>query len=124
MWINIVDNLEVSDTGKVRNKTTLKEYKIQKTKKGYLSIRITFNKIKTNYLIHRLVAKAFIPNPNNLETIDHINKNKEDNSVDNLRWMSREDNSKSLYWLGKCGENHARFGKVSNNNRDDKGRFC
>ena len=42
--------------------------------------------------IHRLVAYAFIPNPENLPQIDHINRNKTDNKVSNLRWVSAQDN--------------------------------
>jgi len=42
--------------------------------------------------IHRLVAEAFIPNPNNLPQIDHISRIKTDNRVSNLRWVSAQDN--------------------------------
>lgn len=45
-------------------------------------------------MIHRLVALTFIPNPEGLETVDHINENKADNRVENLRWMTRGDNAK------------------------------
>jgi len=42
--------------------------------------------------IHRLVAEAFIPNPDNLPQIDHISRIKTDNRVSNLRWVSAQDN--------------------------------
>ena len=43
-------------------------------------------------LVHRLVAEAFIPNPQNLETVNHKDENKLNNSVSNLEWLSRKDN--------------------------------
>lgn len=49
---------------------------------------------KKHHRIHRLVAKAFISNPQNLGTVNHINENKEDNRVENLEWASLSDNSK------------------------------
>ena len=44
------------------------------------------------YYVHRLVAEGFIENPNNLSDVDHIDRNKENNHVDNLRWCSRVEN--------------------------------
>jgi hypothetical protein len=51
------------------------------------------NKTK-GFLVHRLVAIAFIPNPNNLDTVDHINEDKKDNTIANLKWMTNLDNWK------------------------------
>lgn len=47
--------------------------------------------------IHRLVAEAFIPNPNNYDTVDHISNDKSDNSISNLQWLSRKDNLLKAY---------------------------
>lgn len=44
--------------------------------------------------VHRLVAEAYIPNPLNLDTVNHLNHNKQDNSVANLEWLSNNDNAK------------------------------
>ena len=59
---------------------------------GYLQVSIGY-KPRKSILVHRLVAKAFIPNPNNLEFVDHKDRDKNNNNVDNLRWVTRRDNN-------------------------------
>lgn len=70
----------------VRRKRFLKPYI---RPEGYVGV-----KVGRWWQIHRLLAEAFIPNPYNLETVNHKDKNKLNNSLDNLEWMSREDNVK------------------------------
>ena len=62
--------------------------------KGYLRVRLTDTTKMTQHFVHRLVGKAFIPNPSNLPQINHINGDKSDNRVENLEWMSLQDNVK------------------------------
>jgi len=52
------------------------------------------------FMIHRLVAMAFIPNPNDLEQVNHIDGNKLNNSPNNLEWVSRSDNVKHAFRIG------------------------
>lgn len=59
-----------------------------KDKDGYRLVGIN----KKNYKVHRLIAFAFLPNPNNLPQVDHINRCKYDNKPENLRWCSAKDN--------------------------------
>ena len=60
---------------------------------GYRRVTLTTSDgIQTQHKVHRLVATHFIPNPEELGAIDHINENKLDNTVDNLRWCTHGDN--------------------------------
>lgn len=71
-----------------------------KTSQGYEKVMLCKNKQVKNQMIHRLVAKAFIPNPNNLLEINHIDGDKTNNKVSNLEWCTRSENIKHAYELG------------------------
>lgn len=58
----------------------------------YLKLRIRNNSKRIVLSVHRLVAKAFLPNPNNLYTINHKDEDRTNNKVTNLEWMSIKDN--------------------------------
>lgn len=78
---------------------------------GYANIRLRKNGKTKCFLIHRLVAKAFIPNPNNYPVINHINGNKLDNKVENLEWCTQSHNVKEAYKLGLQKTSHNVFQK-------------
>ena len=61
-------------------------------KNGYYEISLMKNGKHKSHIIHRLVAKAFIPNPENKPCIDHINTNRFDNRIENLRWCTQKEN--------------------------------
>lgn len=60
--------------------------------KGYMMVWLYKNKKRQMYKVHRLVAKAFIPNTENKPEVDHINGVKDDNRVENLRWVTSKEN--------------------------------
>ena len=68
--------------------------KLTKTHKGYLEVHLKIAKEDKTYKVHRLVAMAFIPNPNNFPQINHKNENKEDNQVLNLEWCTNKYNAR------------------------------
>ncbi len=61
-------------------------------KNGYCEIGLSRDKKRKTYLVHRIVAKAFIPNPNNLPEVNHKNGIKTDNNVNNLEWVTSSQN--------------------------------
>ena len=67
--------------------------KPQKNTGGYLQVVLRKDGQKKMLLVHRLVADAFIPNPNNLDTVNHKDEVKTNNTVGNLEWMSMKDNN-------------------------------
>jgi hypothetical protein len=79
--------------GKVLDYSYKRELKPQKDRKGYLKIILeqNTNRMKSTS-VHRLVAETYIPNPNNYDTVNHINQDKIDNRVENLEWMSNANN--------------------------------
>lgn len=81
---------EISNLGRVKSKARGKDYIMQQhlDKDGYLRVSLRDETRKRNRPIHRLLAIAFIPNPNNLPQIDHINTIRTDNRLCNLRWAT------------------------------------
>ena len=63
---------------------------------NYLSYMLCNDKKQKNKNIHRLIAIHFIPNPNNLPLVDHKNRIKTDNRIENLRWVSSSDNNQNV----------------------------
>lgn len=82
---------QVSNLGRVKN-TNNQIRKSYKRPDGYVSIVLCKNGKVTNHRVHRLVAKAFIPNPDNLLEINHKDENKTNNEASNLEWCNSSYN--------------------------------
>ena len=94
----------ITDDGKVIS-YKFKEPKIMKTwlqQSGYENIKLCKENQTYHFLIHRLVAEAFIPNPNNLPEVNHKDENKCNNSVDNLEWCDRIYNANYGTGVERC----------------------
>lgn len=82
----------VTSCGKVysyRNKKFLKPQRVG----GYLQVRLYKDGEQKNYYIHRLVAEAYLPNPEGFSQVNHKDENKENNALPNLEWCTNEYNN-------------------------------
>jgi hypothetical protein len=78
--------------------------------RGYLILNLYNNKKMNAFYLHRLVAKAFIPNPENKPEVNHINGIKTDNNLKNLEWCTRSENAKHAYRM--ASKNGKKFGRI------------
>lgn len=100
----------VSSCGRVWSYKSQKFLKPRRAGAGYYFVSLYKNGEGKEILIHRLVAEAYIPNPENLETVDHIDNNKENNCINNLQWLTHADNNKKAHNIKvKCIELNLEF---------------
>ena len=108
IWLPIegYENLyEVSNLGRVRSlkrTVTNKNGVTQKVpgkilkpgtqQNGYLTVALCKNGISRSFYLHRIVSTAFLPNPDNLPCVNHLDENKQNNSVENLEWCTQKEN--------------------------------
>lgn len=89
-WTN--GKYEVSNLGNVRRVGSDKNMSQRVGKRGYSRLNIDVSGKKRTVTVHRLVASAFIENPNNLPQVNHKDENKLNNSADNLEWCDQQYN--------------------------------
>ena len=111
---------EVSNMGNVRNIRRNTLLRLSKDCYGYTQVSLYKNSIRTGLRVHRLVAQAFLSNPDNLPQVNHKDEDKSNNRVDNLEWCdskynlnygtarirSRNTNIKNGYWTGLSNEEY------------------
>ena len=98
LWKSVNDFISVSNCGDVKSHGKLIKGEI--CKNGYRRIHVSYKGVSHKFLVHRLVAEAFIPNPENKPCVNHIDGNKLNNCVKNLEWCDNSHNQQHAYDVG------------------------
>jgi hypothetical protein len=88
---------KVSNKGNVFSVRRNKKLSTCISHKGYHETHLSLKGKRRKFKIHRLVANAFIPNPENLSQIDHIDNDKSNNRVENLQWITNKQNNQKKW---------------------------
>jgi hypothetical protein len=143
-WLPVKDYegcYEVSNLGRVKSLHLVggatRILKGAKKRWGYIEVSLYKNGVGKNRSVHRLVAVAFIPNPENKLEVNHINGDKVDNRVENLEWNTRTENQLHSYrvlghkpwnagkWQTHCKEGHELTpDNMVTNRKYPNGRAC
>lgn len=101
-WRTVIeyDHYEVNQLGQIRHKDRQKILKPRPNKAGYEYVSFNIEGKRKNYAIHRITAKAFIPNPTCKPEVNHKDNNKSNNSVINLEWVDGSENKKHSHESG------------------------
>ena len=95
MWVNhpVYQNYAVSIDGQVKHINKDNCRKVRLDRYGYERLNLVWQGNRNTVSVHKLVAQCFVPNPDGLPTVNHIDGNKRNNHADNLEWLSFGDNS-------------------------------
>lgn len=112
-WRTVIEysNYEVNQFGEIRHKQRKKVLKPRSNKGGYLYVNFKINGKNKNFAVHRIVANAFIPNPNGYAEVNHKDYDKTNNCVENLEWVDSSQNKQHAYLKA---ENKESRGKAVN----------
>lgn len=98
------ENYVVSRDGSVTNTNTGRVLKPNLNENGYLYVSFWKNNRNNPHSVHRLVALAYIPNPDNKPFVNHIDANRSNPHVDNLEWCTQSENIQHAYRLGNMSQ--------------------
>ena len=106
-----MDDYEITREGQVYNKKWNRYVKLQKHRKGYVCVNICGG----SKLVHRLVAEKYIPNPENKPQVNHKDGDKTNNCVENLEWVSNQENRNHAVKNGLHVHGECSYAKLSSN---------
>lgn len=110
--LDLFSGYTIREDGEVRSRfdRVIKPYA---DRAGYYRVECAGRK----YLVHRLLAQTFIPNPEGKETVNHIDGNKTNNSLDNLEWATRSENQLHAYRTGLQKGHHVSGRPISEHHK-------
>lgn len=97
--VGVFPGYVISNLGRVMNKKTGRVHKGNEINGGYIQVQLGGRKRKM-FLVHRLVAMAFIPNPHNHPEVNHEDGDKKNNTVSNLTWCTHKENIRHAFRTG------------------------
>ena len=107
-WKDIIyeKDYQISNLGRIKSFKWGKERILKQSQcmNGYYYVNLSKNGIVKNYFVHRLVAEAFLDNPNNLPCVNHKDEDKSNNIVSNLEWCDRKYNQNYGTRTEKCSK--------------------
>ena len=134
-WLNLenvyglekFDNYEINEEGVLRNLETNRISRGALTK-GYVKFNLRQGYLSKNVFKHRVLAELFVWNPDDLPCVDHIDRNRLNNTIENLRWCSYEENNRNVSMskrntsgemnICKCFNNGCSYWKVRFGNHE------
>ena len=121
-WTEVLSNsnYDVSNTGKVKRSGSDKDCSVR-DKKGYLAVDLYRDGRRKTERVHRLVAEAFVPNPDNKPEVNHIDGNRYNNNASNLEWVTHKENVHHAWDNGLARPSYGMLGK-NNPNSGRKGK--
>lgn len=114
------DKYMVSNTGKIRRSGSNKDHSTR-DKKGYKVVDLYRNSERVTRRVHRIVAEAFVPNPEGKTQVNHKDGNRHNNVASNLEWVTASENSKHAWRTGLSKPSYSMLGRT-NPNAGRKGR--
>lgn len=101
--ISNLGNIKSQHSNRMSGQKPGKLLKVTLMKNGYMSLELRMGDTNKRHLVHRLIAEAFIPNPNNKPVVNHINGIKTDNRIQNLEWCTQSENIRHAIDTGLRG---------------------
>tara|TARA_R110000803_G_C11791357_1_gene298088 strand:- start:63 stop:536 length:474 start_codon:yes stop_codon:yes gene_type:complete len=110
-------NYLIYNDGRVWSKSSQMFRKCYKNPKGYIQVSLNKNGKVHTARINRLLAIAFIPNPENKSDVDHINDIRDDNRLENLQWLTHQENINKRSYINKLDEKFISISTIKKNNK-------